>query len=224
MGSLLVDRLNAAGHEVVRISRTDGVDLLTGEGLSEALQGVTALIDVSQVATLGDPNPSVEISQAARNVVKAAEQAGVERVVMLSINGVQKQSLQEFPFYQARYDQENILLTCDVPTVVVRSTQWHEFALNPAAVEQTETEVKVQDWAVQPVPMAKVADFLMDAALGNQGQGIVTVTGPEQLRLPELTRRVLAEQGDARQVVEVPAALDALADGSLHAPDDAVVL
>ena len=224
MGSLIVDRLTVANHEVVKISRSEGVNLLSGEGLLEALSGVSALIDVSQVAAPDDPNPSVEISQAARNVVNAAEKAGLERVVMLSINGVQKQSLQEFPFYQARYDQENILLTSDVPTVVVRSTQWHEFALNPAAVEQTETEVRVQDWAIQPVPMAKVADFLIDAALGNHGQGIVTVTGPEQLRLPELTRRVLKEKGDTRKVFVTPAPLEALTDGSLHAPDDAIVL
>ena len=43
VGRHVVDVLAERGHDVVRISRADGVDVITGEGLAEALAGVHIL-------------------------------------------------------------------------------------------------------------------------------------------------------------------------------------
>ena len=43
VGRHVVDVLEAQGHEVVPISRSSGVDLITGEGLAAALAGRVAV-------------------------------------------------------------------------------------------------------------------------------------------------------------------------------------
>jgi nucleoside-diphosphate-sugar epimerase len=40
VGHHVVDVLEGRGHDVVAISRSSGVDVVTGEGLTEALAGV----------------------------------------------------------------------------------------------------------------------------------------------------------------------------------------
>ena len=40
VGSHVVDVLEERGHDVVPISRSGGVDVVTGEGLADALAGV----------------------------------------------------------------------------------------------------------------------------------------------------------------------------------------
>jgi uncharacterized protein YbjT (DUF2867 family) len=44
VGRHVVDVLNEGGHDVVAISRSNGVDVITGEGLAAALQGVEVII------------------------------------------------------------------------------------------------------------------------------------------------------------------------------------
>lgn len=224
IGQLTLQAAEEAGHEVIALDRRHGVDLLSREGLDAALAGAEAVIDTSQVCSPLAEDPTTPILQAARNLAEAAEQAGLQRLVLLSINGVEKENLQEFPFYAARFQQEQAVAEAPVPHTVVRSAQWFEFALNPAGTTQQEDVVQAQDWAIQPLPAAEVARFLVEAAEGQHGEGVVTVAGPERMRLPQLTEKTLRAQGDARPVEVVEAPLPALADGSLYAPQDAVLL
>jgi len=46
-GRHAVEALEAAGHDAVRISRGNGVDIITGKGLAEALEGVEVIIDAA---------------------------------------------------------------------------------------------------------------------------------------------------------------------------------
>jgi uncharacterized protein YbjT (DUF2867 family) len=52
--SKVVEVLTAAGHEVVASSRATGVDVLTGDGLTAALDGNDALIDVTNSPSYED--------------------------------------------------------------------------------------------------------------------------------------------------------------------------
>ena len=47
VGRHVVDILAAAGHEVAEISRSRGADVITGEGLAEAVVGVEAIVDAA---------------------------------------------------------------------------------------------------------------------------------------------------------------------------------
>ena len=88
LGRHVVDVLEESGHEVVPISRSKGVDVITGEGLKEALTGVTSLIDVSTPAT---PDGAAEFfATSAPNLLEAGEEAGVKRITAVSIVGADR--------------------------------------------------------------------------------------------------------------------------------------
>jgi hypothetical protein len=71
-----------------------------------------------------------------------------------------------------------------VPATIVKSTQFHEFATNPAAVVFKNHEVVVEDWLIQPIAADTVSDVLVEAALG-QTRASRTITGPHAIRLPD---------------------------------------
>jgi nucleoside-diphosphate-sugar epimerase len=49
VGAKLVSALEDRGHEAVALSRGRGVDLVTGEGLEDAIAGVDAVVDVTTI-------------------------------------------------------------------------------------------------------------------------------------------------------------------------------
>jgi hypothetical protein len=85
-----VDVLEARGHDVVAISRSGGVDVMTGDGLAEAMSGVQSVID-----TATGPSPDQEqatrfFTTAARNLQQAGHRAGARRMVVVSIIGTDR--------------------------------------------------------------------------------------------------------------------------------------
>ena len=143
--------------------------------------------------------------------------------MVLTNAGIEDPTLDGSPYYAAKRAAKEIVLAGPVPTTIVTSTQWHEFATNPAAVSWNDDEVVTEDWLIQPIAADTVADVLVEAALG-QTRTPRTITGPQDIRLPELTSKLLASQGDGRRVRTVQPALTALAGGALLAPKHAMVL
>lgn len=223
-GSPTVAKLRDKGVDLVEISRSTGVDLVTGDGLSEALSGVDVAIDASSPAP---PDDSVSLHEAvtgaAHNVVDACVAQQVNHLVVLSIVGIHDPGLADFPYYAAKSEQEKIVDDSTVTSTLVKTTQWHEFATNPAAVETDTDEVRVQNWLIQPIAVDSVAEVLVETALEPPETRLRWVTGPEVIGLPELTTKYLARTGDSRPVRTVEAVLTALADGSLLAAAEAEV-
>ena len=54
IGSKLVEKLREAGHDALAASPDTGVDILTGEGLAEALDGAEVVVDVSNAPAWDD--------------------------------------------------------------------------------------------------------------------------------------------------------------------------
>ncbi len=221
-GSRVVARLKARDVAVVEISRRHGVDVVSGRGLYEALAGVDVVIDVC------NPEPERSdigqaVTTATRNVVGACAARDIQRLVVSTVAGVEDPVFDGFPYYEAKRAAKAIVLDSPVPATIVKSTQWYEFATNPAAVRSQDGEVVVEDWLIQPIAADTVADVLVEAALG-QTHPPRTITGPEAVRLPKLTAKLLAQQGDNRRVRAVPPPLGALGTGALLASDGAVVV
>jgi hypothetical protein len=206
------------------MARAHGVDVTTGEGLSQALQGVDVAIDVSDPMPADDDCDLTEtLTTATRNVVGACASQGVKRLVVLTIAGIEHPTFDGLPYYVAKRAAEDVVRNGPVPATIVKSTHFHEFAANPAAVKSTDNEVLVQDWLIQPIAADTVADVLVEAALA-QTRRPRTITGPDAIRLPVLTSKLLAVQGDSRRVCAVQPSLTALAVGALLAPDHAIAL
>ncbi|MFJ4711509.1 SDR family oxidoreductase [Streptomyces sp. NPDC088785] len=225
VGAKITARLTAAGHTVVPVSRSTGVDLHTGAGLKEALAGADAVIDASN-AFPADPAADVvaAVAGATRLLLDTARAQGVPRFVLVSICNIENPVFDRNPYYVAKREQERAVAASGLRGTVVKTTQWHEFATNPAAVAFGDDEVTVGDWLVQPVAADAVAEVVADLVVADDAPQVVELSGPETVRLPELTARLLAARGDDRPVRTVPAEIPELAEGVQLAPATARVI
>jgi uncharacterized protein YbjT (DUF2867 family) len=223
-GSRVVARLRARDVAVVEISREHGIDLFNGAELSRALQGVDVAIDVSNPVPPDGPSDIAHtLTTASHNIVGACVTQDVHRLVVSTIAGIEDRVFDGFAYYEAKRQAKDILLDGPVPTTIVKSTHWYEFATHHDAVSCDDNEVVVEDWLIQPIAADTVADVLVEAALG-QTHTPRAITGPDPIRLPELTSKLLIQQGDPRQVRAVEPAVAALGAGALLAGDRAVVV
>src|SRR5262245_21144489 len=90
VGRHIVEVLTARGHEVVPMSRASGVDVVTGEGLDGALVGVDSIIDAATSPTPDEEAATAFFTAAARNLQQAGERTGVQRIVVVSIIGIDR--------------------------------------------------------------------------------------------------------------------------------------
>lgn len=90
VGRHVVDVLEAGGHDVVPISRSQGVDVITGDGLAAALNGVECVIDTATGPSAEQGAATEFFTTSARNLQEAGSRAGVRRIVVVSIIGTDK--------------------------------------------------------------------------------------------------------------------------------------
>jgi uncharacterized protein YbjT (DUF2867 family) len=86
-GRHVVDSLASSGYEPVVLSRSTGVDLVTGTGLAAALAGADAVIDVSNVTTTKRAVAERLFTAATTHLRDPAAAAGVGHYLLLSIAG-----------------------------------------------------------------------------------------------------------------------------------------
>ena len=86
IGSQVVKILNAGGHEAVPHSPSTGVDLLSGQGLPEALKGADVVVNLTNSPTFDDASPAF-FQTTMDNLLAVAKAAGVGHAVILSIVG-----------------------------------------------------------------------------------------------------------------------------------------
>ena len=90
IGARTASFLEREGHEVIRISRSLGVDLTTGEGLDAALEGVDAVVDAISSPPVGPDETREYFCTTTRNLLAAEQRAGVRHHVLLSIVGIHR--------------------------------------------------------------------------------------------------------------------------------------
>ena len=90
LGRPLVEVLKGHGHDVVPIARSKGVDVITGEGLAEALAGVDSIVDAATGPSPDEQEATEFFTTSARNLHAAGAEAGVKRNVLVSIIGIDK--------------------------------------------------------------------------------------------------------------------------------------
>ena len=200
IGALTVTALRKAGHDVVRISRSLGVDLVTGDGLDAALNGVDAVVDATN-ATAADPAETVAFFGAAtRNLLAAEERTGVGHHVLLSIAGVDR--VEGNAHYAGKREQERLVTAGPVPWSIVPATQFHDFAAMLAGWTERDGVATIPPLLVQPVAPADVADVLAEVAAGTPQGRCPDLAGPEPQDLVDMARRT--HQARGRTVKLVP--------------------
>lgn len=199
IGRLTVAALTRDGHEPVAISRAEGVDLTTGDGLEAALKGVDAVIDASNTAARDEPAIVEFFSAATRNLLAAEAETGVCHHVVLSIVGIDRG--ERVPHYAGKRAQEDLVADGPVPWSIVRATQFHDFAAMTAEWAERDGVATVAPLLMQPVAFEDVADVLADVAGGPPLRARIDVAGPETHDLVDMARRTFAVRGrDVRLV------------------------
>lgn len=200
IGRLAVTALERDGHEVVGISRAQGVDLLTGAGLDAALTGVEAVIDVTN-APAADRDGTVDFfGTTTANLLAAEQRAGVRHHVLLSIIGIHRMTGN--PHYAGKREQERRIEASPVPWTIVPAAQFHDFAEMVATWTQTDGVATIAPALVQPIDPGDIAEILAELALGEPKGRHVDVAGPDTQDLVDMARRTFAARG--RQITLVP--------------------
>jgi uncharacterized protein YbjT (DUF2867 family) len=188
-----------AGHETVVVARSFGVDVLTGEGLDEALAGVEAVIDVTNMRGADVEQTRELFSAGAGNVLAAAGRAGVQQYVVLSIVGIDR--IAGNAHYAGKRVQEQLVASGPVPYTIQRATQFHEFAAQVVSWTRSGDVAAVPPLLVQPVAAADVADVLVEVSTGAARGRATDLAGPEPQDLVDMARRTLAARGESIRLV-----------------------
>jgi uncharacterized protein YbjT (DUF2867 family) len=208
LGPHLVDVLTERGHDVVPISRTHGVDVITGEGLEGALAGVNTVVDAT---TPGSPEQEAAtrfFTTAARNIQAASEQVGIRRLVVVSIIGCDRfaggGSLGGF--YVAKVAQERAYREGPIPAQILRAAQFDEFVSQLLDWGTQGDVAYVPTMRTQLIAARNVAQALADLATtpdaDDPGAPIPEIAGPRVERLLDVARLLAARRGRPAQVEE----------------------
>ncbi|WP_416762283.1 SDR family oxidoreductase [Roseateles sp. So40a] len=198
IGSKLVARLKAAGHEVVVGSPNTGVNTITGEGLDAALAGASVVVDVANSPSFADDDVMAFFTTSGRNLLAAEAKAGVKHHIALSVVGTER--LQASGYFRAKQVQEDLIKSSKIPYTIVHSTQFFEFAGGIAQSSTQGNVVTLPTAMIQPISSDDVADAMFDATVGQPLNGTQEIAGPEAFRLHELIAKYLAAKKDAREV------------------------
>jgi uncharacterized protein YbjT (DUF2867 family) len=202
IGSKLVPKLRERGHETVAASPKSGVDIITGEGLAQALQGAAVVVDVCNAPSWEDSAVLKFFETSTHNLLAAEAAAGVRHHVALSVVGSER--MLESGYFRAKIAQENLIQSSSIPYSIVRATQFFEFVKGIADFSTHGNTVRVPPVLIQPMSADDIASAVARVALGAPVNGLVEVGGPEKFRLDELVRRGLAAWKDPREVVADP--------------------
>ena len=201
VGAPLVEILERRGHDVVAIARSKGVDVVSGEGLDEALAGAKTIIDAAT-----GPSPDQEaatqfFTASARNLQRAGAAAGVQRIVLVSIIGIDKF---QGGYNAAKLAQEQTLLEGPLPVRIVRAAQFHEFVEPLVGWMIQDGVAHVPEMRTQLVAARAVAEALADAAEEPEIESgrITEVAGPQEERLADAAAALFASRGDSIEVRE----------------------
>ncbi|HET9875525.1 MAG TPA: SDR family oxidoreductase [Mycobacterium sp.] len=224
IGSSVVRLLAGRGHQVIAASRHTGADVLTGEGLGDALAGADVLVDVVNSPSFDDDPVLAFFTASATNQTAAAKAAGVGHYVALSIVG--NDALADSGYMRAKIAQERIIAESGLPYTIVRATQFHQFAEAITDGYIADGEVRVPDALIQPIAGADVAAEVARAAQAAPVNGVVNIGGPDKISFADLAAQVLAHRGQSIPVVVDPSAGywgTALETTSLCTGDDATL-
>jgi uncharacterized protein YbjT (DUF2867 family) len=141
---------------------------------------------------------------ASRNITAAELNAGVRHHLALSVVGTDR--LTDSGYFRAKLAQEEQLKASPIPYTLIHATQFFEFLRQIAGFSTIDKAVRLPPVQFRPMAAQDVASAIVERALAGPANGTIEIAGPEMFTLVEPVRRVLAGDGDPRQVIADPAA------------------
>ncbi|OIB58422.1 SDR family oxidoreductase [Natrialba sp. SSL1] len=175
------------------------VDVHDGTGLTAAVDGVDVVVHAA-TAPRGD-SEAVDVRGTER-LLDAASAAGVSNVVYVSIVGVDEIP---YSYYEHKLAAEHLVEQHDVPSTIVRITQFHEFISELlASVARLPVWLLPAGFRVQPIAVDEAAAAVAGLATTDANGRVPPVGGPEVHTVGDLARVYRAHRSLRRPIVPVP--------------------
>jgi uncharacterized protein YbjT (DUF2867 family) len=203
LGGHVVPLLRAAGRDVRILSRHDhepaegieyvAADLVKGEGVEPALEGVETVLHLAGGAKGDD--------EAARNLVRAAARADVKHLVHISVIGADAVPL---AWFRTKLAAEQAVRDSGIPWTILRAAQFNELVLKTASVMARMPVIPIPGgMRFQPVDAREVAARLVELTLGEPAGLVPDLAGPAVYGMRELIRGYLEANGKHRLTMPV---------------------
>ena len=210
LGTSLRPRLTAAGHTVRAASRSPPeetrenlewveLELTDGTSLESVLEDIDILIHTA-TAPQGD-TAAVDV-EGTKRLLKAAEAADVKNVLYPSIVGIDDIP---YSYYEHKVTAEMIVEESEVPTTIIRATQFHSFI-----ADLLDSVARLPLWPlptnlqIQPVDVGEVADVIVDHATLTASGRTNPVGGPMIHSVGELAQMYRNTRDRRCPIVRVP--------------------
>jgi uncharacterized protein YbjT (DUF2867 family) len=201
LGRPTVEILRERGHEVVPVSRSEGVDVISGEGLAAALEGVELIIDAATGPSPDQTQATEFFTTAAHNLQQTGAEQGVGEIIVVSIIGTDHFNT---GYNAAKVAQEQAHLAGPVPARILRAAQFHEFVAELLEWGTQGDVAYLPEMRTQLVAARSVAEALAGLVDGADsapiGNPVAEVAGPREENLLEAARLLVAKRGDSLRV------------------------
>lgn len=205
LGRLVVQRLVAAGHEVVVLSRrahppAEPATTTWRTGDLRKGVGIDAAVEQAEVIVHCASSPRGDVD-AARNLIGAAQRAGSPHIVYVSIVGVDRVPL---GYYRSKLEAEQLIEDSGLACTILRSTQFHDLILRGcAALARPPVMLVPASTSFQPINAAEVADRLAELAAAPPIGRVPDLGGPQVLSTARLARVYLRANHRHRTLLSV---------------------
>ncbi|GAA1823141.1 SDR family oxidoreductase [Agromyces salentinus] len=200
VGHHVVEAARERGHEVVVLTRSNGIDLISGTGVAAALAGVDAVIDTANANTTSAGAATAFFSMVAKTLLDAERATGVGHHVVLSIVGVDRAP---HGYYAGKVAQERAVEASSVPYTIMRATQFHEFAEQMLGMLSFAGLHLAPRIPSQPVAAREVGERLVLLAEQEPAGRSADFAGPRQEDIADMVARLVRARGLRGPVVPV---------------------
>jgi NADH dehydrogenase len=210
---LVRDLRTAAKPELAGCELAEG-DMTEPRSLPSAVEGVECVVHLVAIRQ-GKPEQFERImSRGTRDLVVAAQEAGVRRFVLMSALGVAERTKELVPYYDAKWEMEQAVEASSIPSVIFRPS--FVFAADGGILPTFRKLAKLAPVTpivgsgtqrLQPIWADDVAAYFVRAVDG-VGTGVTfELGGPDVVSWNELWERLKTALGVRRPSVHVPMGL-----------------
>lgn len=209
LGRRVAGHLTVAGHVVRVLSHrrtapapggTQVVvgDLRTGNGLSRAVRGTTAIVHCAS-----DPRDFQAVDvEGTKRLLAAARAADAPHLLFISIVGIDRIP---YRYYHAKLAVERDIEESGLPWTTLRTTQFHEFGRELLdRIAGLPVLPVPRGWRIQPIDVDEVARRLVTAVTTGPAGRLPDLGGPDVLPVAQMARGYLRAANRRRPMIEIP--------------------
>lgn len=187
-GTAIERALTARGATTELFSRSTGFDVLRDDA-TKRLGQADVIVEATGQFTTSAKVATDFFTRSTRAIAEAAQETGA-RHILLSIVNCELPEVQGYGYFAGKAAQERLAREVSERLVMVRSTQWFEFAGQNLDRMRFGPFALVPRMTIRPVALDTVAEVIADCALGQRAGSHHEIAGPDVTTLWEMTKQL----------------------------------